>query len=95
MPTRLGPAWTTRSGVSSVFTISMQFGISSRIFCMSSSTRGSAFVQHTAQSAPALLLLECRRGGNPGLTVEPPLLLYLPDGSESPDVRRAYFRDKE
>ena len=53
------------------------------------------FVQHTAQSAPSLLLLECRRGGNPGLTVEPPLLLYLPDGSESPDVRRAYFRDKE
>lgn len=53
------------------------------------------FVQHTAQSAPSLLLLECRRGGNPGLTVEPPLLLYLPDGSESPDVRCAYFRDKE
>ena len=51
-------------------------------------------VQHTAQSAPALALLECRRGGNPGLSVEPPLLLRL-DGGESPDVRRAYFRDKE
>ena len=50
-------------------------------------------VQHTAQSAPALALLECRRGGNPGLSVEP-LLLRL-DGGESPDVRRAYFRDKE
>lgn len=23
------------------------------------------------------------------------LLLHLPDGGESPDVRRAYFRDKE
>ena len=53
------------------------------------------FVQHTAGSAPSLLLLECRRGGKPGLTIEPPLLLRLPDGSESPDVRRAYFRDKE
>ena len=51
-------------------------------------------VQHTAQSAPALALLECRRGGNPGLSVEPLLLLRL-DGGESPDVRRAYFRDKE
>ena len=52
-------------------------------------------VQHTAQSAPSLVLLECRRGGKPGLAVEPPLLLRLPDGGESPDVRRAYFRDKE
>ena len=52
-------------------------------------------VQHTAQSAPSLLLLECRRGGKPGLSVEPPLLLHLPDGGESPDVCRAYFRDKE
>ena len=53
------------------------------------------FVQHSIQSAPSLLLLECRRGGKPGLSVEPPLLLRLPDGSESPDARRAYFRDKE
>lgn len=52
-------------------------------------------VHHTIQSAPSLLLLECRRGGKPGLSVEPPLLLRLADGSESPDVRRAYFRDKE
>ena len=52
-------------------------------------------VQHTARSAPSLVLLECRRGGKPGLSVEPPLLLRLNDGGESPDVRRAYFRDKE
>ena len=52
-------------------------------------------VQHTARSAPSLVLLECRRGGKPGLSVEPPLLLRLDDGGESPDVRRAYFRDKE
>ena len=53
------------------------------------------FVQKNGTSAPSLVLLECRRGGKPGLSVEPPLLLRLPDGSESPDVRRAYFRDKE
>ena len=52
-------------------------------------------VQHTARSAPSLVLLECRRGGKPGLSVEPPLLLQLEDGGESHDVRRAYFRDKE
>ena len=52
-------------------------------------------VQHTAHSAPSLVLLECRRGGKPGLSVEPPLLLRLENGGESPDVRRAYFRDKE
>ena len=52
-------------------------------------------VQHTASSAPSLVLLECRRGGKPGLSVEPPLLLRLEDGGESHDVRRAYFRDKE
>ena len=53
------------------------------------------FVQHTAGSAPSLLLLECRRGGKPGLTMAPPVLLRLPDGSEAPDSRRAYCRDKE
>lgn len=53
------------------------------------------FVQKDAFSAPSLLLLECRRGGKPALTVEPPLLLRLPDGGASPDVQRAYFRDKE
>lgn len=53
------------------------------------------FGQHSIHSAPSLLLLECRRGGRPGLTVEPPLLMQLPDGGESPQVRHAYFRDKE
>lgn len=51
-------------------------------------------VHHTAHSAPSLVLLECRRGGKPGLSVEPPLLLQLDSGSESADVRRAYFRDR-
>lgn len=53
------------------------------------------FVHHTAAAPPSLFLLEARLGGRPGLTVEPPLLLRGPDGGETEDVRRAYFRDKE
>ena len=52
------------------------------------------FVQHTAADAPSLLLLEARKGGRPGLTVEPPLLHYT-DGAESAEWQRMYFRDKE
>ena len=53
------------------------------------------FVHHTAAAPPSLFLLETRLGGGVGLTVEPPLLLHGPDGGETEDVRRAYFRDKE
>ena len=49
-------------------------------------------VQHTAAAAPSLVLAEARRGGRPGLTVEAPLYLKDPDGSESDDYRAAYFR---
>lgn len=52
-------------------------------------------VQHDAASAPSLLLLESRRGGRPGLVVEPTLLLRDADGRETDETRRIYFRDKE
>lgn len=52
------------------------------------------FVQHHAAAAPSLLLLDSRLGGHPGLTVEPPLLLTGPDGRETEEVRRIYFKDK-
>ena len=52
-------------------------------------------VQHDAASAPSLLLLESRRGGRPGLAVEPTLLLWDADGRETDETRRIYFRDKE
>ncbi len=45
-----------------------------------------------ALSAPSLVLIEGRRGGRPGLTIEPPLLLQNPDGSESTELRRIYHR---
>ena len=52
-------------------------------------------VQHDAVGAPGLVLLECRRGGKPGLRAEPTLLLYGPDGRETAEHRRAYFREEE
>ena len=52
------------------------------------------FVQHTVSAAPSLLLLEAKKGGHPGLTVEPPLLHYV-GGTESEEWQRIYFRDKE
>ncbi|MCR5575548.1 MAG: methyltransferase [Oscillospiraceae bacterium] len=45
-----------------------------------------------AESAPSLVLVEGRRGGRPGLTIEPPLLLRESDGTESAEVRRIYHR---
>ena len=43
-------------------------------------------------AAPSLVLVEGRRGGRPGLTVEAPLPLHNPDGSESAEYRRIYHR---
>ena len=51
------------------------------------------FVQQTADAAPFLILLEGRRGGNPGLTVERPLILRGPDGAPTPELDAIYFRD--
>ena len=47
------------------------------------------------EAAPSMALLLCKKGGAHGLTVEPPILISLPDGSESPYVQAAYFREKE
>jgi tRNA1Val (adenine37-N6)-methyltransferase len=50
------------------------------------------FVQHRPDSAPNLVLIESRRGGKPGLTVEAPLIMTTPDGSDSPEIKRIYHR---
>lgn len=42
--------------------------------------------------APSLVLAEARRGGRPGLAVEPPLILEGPDGSPTAELDRIYFR---
>ena len=50
-------------------------------------------VCHGPASSPSLVLAEGRRGGKPGLRLEPPLVLHGPDGSDTPELRRIYFRD--
>ncbi|MCL2843675.1 MAG: methyltransferase [Oscillospiraceae bacterium] len=49
-------------------------------------------VAPTAKQAPSLVLVEGRRGGNPGLIIEPPLPLYSPDGGNSPEIKEIYRR---
>ena len=44
-------------------------------------------------AAPSLALVEARRGGKPGLTIEASLYLHNPDGTESDEYKRIYHRD--
>lgn len=50
------------------------------------------FVRHQAASPVNLLLLESRKGGKPGLSYEPDLILWNDDGSETAEYRRMYHR---
>ncbi len=47
-------------------------------------------VQETAGAAPWLFLLECRKGGRPGLQWEAPLCRYVADREESAEWRKIY-----
>ena len=48
------------------------------------------FAVHKADSAPSLVLIEGRRGGRPGLEVQPMLILVSADGSPTDEARRIY-----
>lgn len=50
-------------------------------------------VQHAPGHTPSLVLVEGRRGGKPGLRVEPLLFLHHTDGTDTSELRRIYFRD--
>lgn len=52
-------------------------------------------VHKTAESQPWLLLCEAKKGGKPGLAVLPPLVLYEPDGTPTPEHRRIYVNLQE
>jgi len=52
------------------------------------------FVQHKNTSPPSLALIESRRGGNPSLTVEAPLILVDDNGSDSEEVKAIYRRNQ-
>lgn len=49
-------------------------------------------VQHKSAAAPNLILIESRRGGNPSLTVEPPLILAEDNGNDTSEIKRIYHR---
>ena len=53
------------------------------------------FVCKEGGSAPSLFLLEGRRGGKPGLQIQPSLLLQTADGSPAAELDRIYFRIQE
>jgi tRNA1(Val) A37 N6-methylase TrmN6 len=48
-----------------------------------------------SEHAPSLLLVEGRRGGKPGLSIEPPLILQTSNGKPTPEVDTIYFRQQE
>ena len=52
-------------------------------------------VCHRAEAAPSLVLVEGRRGGKPGLRIEPSLLLTGPDGKDSAEARRIYHKGED
>ena len=52
-------------------------------------------VQYKYDTAPNLVLIEFRRGAKPGMTVEKPLILANPDGSDTDEVIRMYHRERE
>ena len=65
----------------------------SEVFCAMTSAgiepKRLRLVQHEASSVPSLALIEGRRGGGPGLKIEPPLILSE-NGSDSAEARRIY-----
>lgn len=52
-------------------------------------------VQQRAGKAPYLFLMECRKGGRPGLEVDPVLLLEAPGGGASQELERIYGAYRE
>ena len=68
----------------------------SELFCMMSENglepKRLRMVQHRVSSAPSLVLAEARRGGRPGLIVEPPLLLTDDTGGDSAEIKTIYHR---
>lgn len=68
----------------------------SQVFC-AMSARGIEpkrlrLVCYREGAAPSLVLIEGRRGGRPGLKIEPNLILTDGSGGESPEAKRIYHR---
>lgn len=52
-------------------------------------------VSHSPEKEPSLVLIESRRGGNPGTKIMPPLFICNPDGSETEETLRIYHREEK
>ena len=50
------------------------------------------FVHSKKDALPSLVLMESRRGGKPGLRMEPPLILSDNDGSDTEEIKSIYHR---
>lgn len=50
------------------------------------------FVQYKSGAAPNLILIESRRGGNPSLKIESPLILTDDNGRDTAEIKRIYHR---
>lgn len=48
-------------------------------------------VQYSAVKAPNLALIEARRGGKPGMSIEAPLIL-TENGADTPEIKKIYHR---
>ena len=51
------------------------------------------FVRHDPKSAVSLVLLEARKGGKPGLSYEPDLILFDENGHETREYKTLYHRE--
>ncbi len=52
------------------------------------------FVRHRPGSAVSLVLLECRKGGRPGLQYEPELILFDENGQETAEYKQMYHKER-
>ncbi len=50
------------------------------------------FVRHRSNAPISLILMEAVKGGHPGLSYEPELILFEPDGTETAACKAAYHR---
>ena len=50
-------------------------------------------VLHRADAVPSLLLCEFRKGGHPGVRYDPDLILSLPDGTPTPEMKTIYHME--
>ncbi len=87
-------AWLLRSG--GRFSLIYRPERLSELFCALSAAglepKRLRLVCPRPDSAPSLVLAEARRGGKPGLSIEPPLVLTDGDGRESEELKRIYHR---